>query len=305
VYLAIESQKLALPTTASCVTWSSEARKVLGVGKGAWRDLQQVAALALQHFHAKTGHDAAVWFADEPLTDADNRPGTLIAMYFGTDAKATKDDLAAFEPPIAQSGLPWSADGVHERPDTAFPSLGVRKGTLYQVWEDGPDPTATSLTSGFSSRRKLTAFSRATEDDFLPWVKHAIGVFAVPDPEKARNRRQLEVAFAYRIAERIVAADGVVDAAEQAFLERMFTADELGALWLDDPDLREAMARTAEKDLGAQLGHHQKLALLSTFYAACYADGRVELRELKVLKDACAALGLDNQEVVASLKKLW
>ena len=45
--------------------------------------------------------------------------------------------------------------------------------------------------------------------------------------------------------------------------------------------------------------------MLSIFYAACYADGRLEVRELRVLREAAEALGLGREEVMRYLERLW
>ena len=53
------------------------------------------------------------------------------------------------------------------------------------------------------------------------------------------------------------------------------------------------------------LGYHEKLGLLSTFFAACYADGKVAVQELRALREVSSALGLENADVVKYLQRLW
>ena len=118
-------------------------------------------------------------------------------------------------------------------------------------------------------------------------------------------RAQLKLAFAYRVAERVVEADGQVLDDERAFLMRTFPAEQLEELWLDDLGLRDQLAERAETELRDLIGYHEKVGLLSTFFAACLADGSIAVQELKVLKEASQTLGLDKTEVVNYLQKLW
>ncbi len=103
----------------------------------------------------------------------------------------------------------------------------------------------------------------------------------------------------------MIEADGRVVDDERAFVLRTFPAEELEARWLDDPAVRDPLAERAATELAHMLGYHEKLALLSTFFAACYADGQVAVQELRVLKEASEALGLDREEVVEYLRRMW
>ena len=307
-YLMLESKRIALPYPESCATWTVEARALFGRGQRRWDDVLNTAVLALQNFHHVSQADAALFIAAHAWVDADSRPGTLVSMYFATDARITRDDLDALERPIAASGQGWSNDGIHSAPDYAFPCLASEAGQLFHVWMDGDEeqPIGFELTPrGNQARVSRIVFNQAEADRFVPHAKHRRAVWREPDGVQTQHKEQLKLAFAYQVAERVVEADGVVDDDEMAFLKNTFDADHMESLWLDDPALRETLARQAETDLAGMLGYHEKLGLLSTFFGACHADGRVAVQELKVLRDAATSLGLDNSEVVNYLQRLW
>lgn len=304
MYLALETEKFNLPTTRECVAFSADSKNVMA-GPGAWRDLQQVVALALQTFFAATDATSACWLDDQAYTDGEGARKTLITAYFGTDAPVSREQLASFGVPFLRDAS-WADDGVHRWPDAAFPTLAMRGGQLWQLWDDDGTEAGVYVISGIGARvsRSRRRFSQLADKDFLHGVRHAVAVMPRFDPERHRQKRQLSTAFALATVRRIVDADGVVAESEKEFLANLFSAEELSALWLDDDAMVDALARDAAKLLPPLLGHHEKLALLSMFYAASYADGRVEVRELKVLKEAAATLGLDPREVVAQLKRI-
>ena len=53
------------------------------------------------------------------------------------------------------------------------------------------------------------------------------------------------------------------------------------------------------------LGHHDKLAMIGLFFSACYSDGTLDAREMRVLKDAADALGVERERVVQYLQRFW
>ena len=290
------------------MVWSAEAQAVFGGGANPWKTVVQGAQLALQNFHHQASSDATLYVAVHAFTGAAGRAGSLISFYFATDARTERSAIEAFGAPMVASNSAWAHDGVHPAPEHAFPCLALRHGEIHQVWqEDGTDEPFTCLVScrGLHAKVQGYAFGRI-EHRWLPvGVKHAVGRWNAVDREKQHLREQLKLAFAYGIAERVVNADGVVDDNEMAFMKRNFPDEQLEQYWLDDPQLRVAMARQAEEELDGLLGYHEKLGLLSTFYGACYADGSIQVQELMVLKDACQVLGLENREVVKYLQRFW
>lgn len=307
-YLMLDPTPIALPLPEHCPTWTVEARSFFARGSRRWSDLVHTAVLALQNFHHVSKADACVYLAAHSWTDGDNRPGTLISLYFATQARIGRDALTALGRPLQASGQGWSDDGIHAAPDYAFPLLATDKGELVHVWMDaeGEHPYGCELTSrGAQARVVEVWFNQADPERYVPHAHHRRGTWNHADDARVQHREQLKLAFAYRVAERVVEADGVVDADERAFLASTFDPAHMESLWLDDPALRETLARQAEVELADLLGYHEKLGLLSTFFGACYADGKVAVQELKVLKEAAQALGLDNTEVVNYLRRLW
>jgi uncharacterized tellurite resistance protein B-like protein len=304
----MEAQRIALPFPKTCATWTTEAHQLLSKGTRRWHTVLQTPILALQNLHQASGADATLFVGLHPWTDADGRPGTLISLYFATDARISKQHLSALGRPLEIAGQGWSDDGIHGAPDHAFPVVAMHKGELHYVWSDDDDdnPFVYEVSgTGLRARVEAVLFTKAVPGRFFEHAKHSRGRWAQPEDARIQHKEQLKMAFAYRVAERVVEADGVVDADELAFLKRTFQADQMEALWLDDPALRDTLARQAEVELADMLGYHEKLGLLSTFFGACYADGKVQVQELKVLKEAAGALGLDNADVVSYLRRLW
>ena len=307
-YLLLESYALNLASPEHCMVWSGEAKALFGGGANPWKTVVQGAQLALQNFHHRSSADATLYVAVHAFTSAAGRSGSLISFYFATDARTERSAIEAFGGPLVAANAGWTHDGVHPAPEHAFPCLALRHGEIHQVWqEDGTEEPFTCLVSGRGLHAKVHSYPFGhVEHRWLPvGVKHAVGRWSTPDRDKQHLREQLKLAFAYRIAERVVNADGVVDDNEVAFMKRSFPDDQLEQYWLDDPQLRAAMARQAEAELAGLLGYHEKLGLLSTFYGACYADGSIAVQELMVLKEACRVLGLENQEVVKYLQRFW
>ena len=309
MYIAIDSQTIPLPTSNDCATFSVEAKTVFQGGRVPWKAVINPAALALQHFYAVTGRTAAVWFDDQQWTDAEGVVGSLITMYLCTDAAITRSELVALGEPIMKANVGWSTDGIHPRSESAFPCLVIWRGDLYQSWlggEGGQSPYYVSLNAlGNRVRRLNTGFKEADIRDFTPHVSHAVCKFGQSQSADIHHKDQLKMAFALQTAERVIEADGVVEEDELAFIARTFPEEDVKRLWLDDVALRDTLARQAGEELKNLLGYHEKLALLSTFFAACYSDGKLEVRELRVLKEASATLGLESDDVVNYLQKLW
>ena len=301
----MESERLALPASRECLVISGDASRTIGRPGRSWQDLQRLAAFALQQLFHTGRHDAVAYVADLPFTDQSMRATTLVALYFCTDGALSEEDLKALATPFEKPdrATDWSIDGVHALSDEAFPTLAIHKGALHQLWIDPKDPVCVTLSaSGLRTRRTIRTFGQSSERDFLQWVKHS--VVKDPPPPRTQERERLKLAFSYRVAQRIVAADGVIDKGEKAFMEKTYLS-ELEEYGLTDERELDRLVVRAETELEQMLGHHEKLALLSRFFATCYSDGKLDVRELKVLKAASASLGLESQTVMQHLQKLW
>lgn len=304
----LKPKPVALASPEDCSTWTADARAVLQLGARPWRAALQEVVLALQSFHQRSGADATVYAAAHAWTDAKNQPTTLVSLYFATEAAVSRDQLDAIGTPLRASTTGWTHDGVHAAPDYAFPILAVVGGAVHHLWTEHPEhgTVCTVLAArGPRARPEVWRHANSDPDKFVAGVAHARGAWnEAPDADR-QLRDQLKLAFAHRVAEQVIEADGTVDDDERAFLERTFPPEQLEALWLDDPAERAELADRAERELRDRLGYHEKLGLLSTFYAACYADGKVAVQELMVLKNASNALGLDRAEVVQYLQRMW
>lgn len=304
--IQLESGRLGLASPDDCATWTGEARKLFRMGARSWRSVLEDPVRAMQHFHQLTSADVTLFVAAHPWTNADGMPTTLVSLYFGTDAAVNRDQLEALGKPLG--GTEWSHDGIHAAPDYAFPCMALSDGALYHLWSENEKHGAvTQLLSARAGRAKSSVMTKdnAEHSRFFPQARHVIGTFDVPMDGDRQLKEQLKIAFSYRVAERVIEADGRVDDDERAFLMKTFPPEILEELWLDDMALRDLLADRAETELRDMLGYHEKIGLLSTFFAACYADGSVVVQELKVLKEASAALGLDRTEVVTYLHKRW
>ncbi len=289
-----------------CVTYSASAWKLMGK-QGSWLKVQQRAANCLRAFNSRTGHDATAWFAAFNTRDRNNEPDILIAMYFATDVKVSPEQMASFDAPFETDPGVWTRDGMHPRHEYSFPSLHVRSAKLYQVWLDINNRLVTRQLKRGSQGIAVwdRAFPKASADDYLPNIRHAEGTFPEDNSDAKRHKDRLKLAFAMAVSQDIVAADGRIDPGEVAFMAKTFPPRRLGTYNLNDPGERAAVYAQARTELKDVLGHHEKLALLSTFFATCYADGSIDPAELVVLKTACADLGLERAEVAMQLAKLW
>ncbi|NCG20246.1 MAG: hypothetical protein GWP91_14650 [Rhodobacterales bacterium] len=308
MYLMLEAKPVALAMPEHCMTWSGDAKELFLRGIRSWKTVLQEPVLAMQNLHHNCDADLTLYVATEPWIDSQNRRGTLVSLYFATDAVIDRDDVVSLGKPLGKEDSNWRSDGVHPAPEHAFPCLALRDGEVTHVWledEQGTHFTYDLLATGNSARSEQIYFGDAGAERFWPHAKHAVGTWCRADDDVVQHREQLKLAFAAKVTQRVVEADGAVGDSERDFLARTFPEDQLKALWLDDLALREALARQAEQELADLLGYHEKLGLLSTFFAACHADGKVDVRELRVLREASRTLGLENADVVKYLQRLW
>ncbi len=115
----------------------------------------------------------------------------------------------------------------------------------------------------------------------------------------ARRKARLKAAFAIKVSELLVKADGRIADDERAFLAEMFPADLLGSLGLDDPERYERLRAEALEELPALLDHEEKLQLIGLFLAVSDADAHIDVRELEVIAMAADQLGVPFDDVIA------
>ncbi|TNE89628.1 MAG: hypothetical protein EP330_10700 [Deltaproteobacteria bacterium] len=252
---------------------------------------------------AKAGAFASAWIACLPWTDRKHERTEVITLSLITDQALSREQVGALCRPILRSGRRWSMDGVVTLPTDAFPALTAKDEHIYRLWRQdrqGPYRLALRKLGPPSETERL---DEGAPPDGPEEYLNAIADTGT-DPGDRFDRERLKLAFATRIARSIVQADGVLDDREEQYLRENFGGEVLAKFGLDEEaKLDQAMAE-AEAELPGALGHHEKLALLSSFFAACWADGNVDVRELRALRDASELLGLHPQEVAGYLLKV-
>lgn len=225
---------------------------------------------------------------------------------FVFDGPATQDDLTLIETAVARSRLPWSKGAMESMQPDAFPTLIVKSGKMYQLWSLVEDiPRCLRL----EFRGERLAVVGETEESakpsmFLPYVKHVIAARRTVKDEDWRMER-MRIVFAHHFSKAIIEADGVVHPDEKDFLARVFPADVMRQMGVDGEEAYATALEEAFEQLSAVLGHHDKLAMVGLFFGACHSDGNLAATEMKILKQAASALGVEGTEVVRYLTKLW
>ena len=121
---------------------------------------------------------------------------------------------------------------------------------------------------------------------------------------------RMRIAFAVRVARKIVDADGILDLTEIELLARTFPSALLRrAGFLDARDLLtpavERAYRQALAELPQVLTLSEKLELVTLFHRTCDADGDIHPRELDVLREAAAMLAVPRPTLDTHLSTLW
>ena len=297
-----------LPTPFDHLAFSAEAERVGWNNEAAWLKTQALLAKALKAVNERDPSTLAWWIGTQPWSTRDGHKTTLISLYFAANRPLSREDSEELTQRLT-TNAPWRADGATSRPDSAFATLSLVDGSLVVPWTGPPKVWTTPETYRLSVDAKGMHVHTQLANDahahhFVSGARHAIGQFR-PDPALEQDRKQLKMAFGLQIAHEIIEADGVVTTEEAAFLLQAFPEEERQAYWISDADELADQFAIAEVELPGILSHHEKLAMLSTFYAACAADGDVDPAEIEVLRHACATLGLDEHEVEENLKALW
>lgn len=112
--------------------------------------------------------------------------------------------------------------------------------------------------------------------------------------------------FAYHVLREVVAADGTIDEAEQAFLDARFPPDALRTEGLVD-SAGEPTVRLTEQfahavpQLRVHLSREDKLSLVDTFLQASLADGQLHHAESGAVVRAAELLELPSSAWLARL----
>lgn len=295
--------EIALPTNPNCVLYASRAEDAMGSG---WTALQRTAWSALEQFYSSSGIDCVAYFGRRSWLDRRNQPINQLLLMFVMDGPASSDDLALIEAVFRASPVQWSVGAMESMPPDAFPSLCVKSGKMYQLWsmiEDRARYLRMALNEG-----RLTIVGSGVEtvmpSDFLPYLKHVVAARWRVRDEDWRVER-MRIAFAYHFSQAVMEADGVIHADEREFMARVFPSDVMESMGMGDREARKVALAEALEELPGLLGHHDKLAMIGLFFSVCHADGNLDAREMRVLKEAASVLGLEGNEVVAYLTRLW
>lgn len=302
------SRDIPLPLSETCATWCADAKRALQSEPEGFQRLLQNLAAALRGLAASANADAAAWIWDHPWRTPRDLETSILTVFLSTDAAATREHLQAFQAGLGDSKAGWVASGVRQRPGDAMPLLALVNGQLFHTWQDRDEDYAEYMTLRWHDSRIQRVTIRPDNVPpalFLDGVPHAIGQGARTGPRATAELERLKIAYAMRVAKRIVAADGIVDSDEKAFLAEAFPEAIIEVHALASEEALDQAADEAEACLKARLGYHEKLALLNTFYASCAADGHIDVSEVKVLREAAATLGLSHGEVVGYLARVW
>lgn len=301
-----------LVANPNCVAFAAPAGALLG-GR-TWADLQDVAERVLAPFHRDTGLPSMCGFSWRVSLSRRNERLSQGVLYVALDGPATARHLDALEAAVGALGFGTAPANVERLPVNGAVAALARGGTVYGVWSrDPPGPdgkTGEPWIRRIEARpdgRVRAVVARASEvgpSDVSDRLPQAIGVPA-PYGEAEMAIERLRLAFALRFTERIMDADGVVRDREVAFLGEVFPPDLVSVLGLDTPALRDEYFAAAAERLPAELGHHDKLALVGLFFSACFCDGSLDAREMRVLREAGELLGLTREEVVRYLQRFW
>ena len=279
---------------------SSDLRRA-GEDPWRWEGVLRLAGRALES-GATAGANASAWVACLPWTDRKHEQTEILTLSIVTDAVLTRQQVGALSRPVLSARRGWSLDGVVSLPAEAFPVL-VSLPEIHRTWRRDYDGTYRVAIPALGPPSRT---ERLTEDHGPDGPEEFADAIADTgtDPGIRSERERLKLAFATQVAREITGSDGVLHDREQAYMSENFSEEKLAAYGLDDESGFSVALTEADERLAEMLGHHEKLALLSGFFAACWADGNVDVRELRALREASAVLGLQPQEVAGYLLKV-
>ncbi len=295
-----------LPSNPNCVAFSAEAAAVSG--RRPWADLVRLAlgpALALHHH---SGLPVLAGWSWRVALDRKNRRSVQLVLWFAFDGPATSSHLDALEQAVHAAIPGASSAGIERCPVNGANAVLVRDGRAAVPWllpEDDDEPQLLVIEwEGSRLRPRVIRRTEATDALVPKELPGVIGVAPPYGPEEQEHER-MRLAFAMHFCDRVVRADGVVHADEAEFVANVFPPDLVKRLGLDAEGTRAEHLRAALEVLPQRLGHHDKLGLVGLLFSACYSDGTLDAREMRVLKDAGEALGLTKEHVVKYLRRFW
>jgi uncharacterized tellurite resistance protein B-like protein len=297
--------ELPLPSNPNGVVFATKAATLYADRD--WAALLQLASQVASPLHAESGLPVMMGLAWRAMLDRKNHRLLQGLLYVALDGPATREHLAHLEGTVEALGLGFGAPSIERLPPTGAQAVLVTGGQTYALLlsdESGGEPLLRELR--WRDGRVVPVLTRASvlSPQDLAHFPPAIAVAPAYGHEEQESER-MKLAFALGITERILQADGVVDPQETQWVDELFPPDLLGKLGMSNPQVQAEYFDAACELLPAALGHHDKLALVGLFFSACFSDGRVDAREMRVLKDAAEKLGLTKEEVVKYLQRFW
>jgi uncharacterized tellurite resistance protein B-like protein len=305
VDLRVEREQ-PLPVNVNCICYPAEATSILE-GRS-WADTVRLAARAVGAFHAVCRMPVLAGFGWRVALDRKNRRTTQLTMYFVLDGPATAQHLDTLEQ-FVRSAHPAFGDGNIERvPVHGVPVVVATDGRLDALWgrdRATGEPWIRKLVSAEGTVvPRIVSWSSVAADDVCPELPQAFAVTGAYG-EADREAERMRLAFARHFSQRIVEADGELRVGETEFLANVFPPDLVQRLGLDEMGVEAEYLAAAREALPGQLGHHDKLGLVGLLFSACYADGNLDAREMRVLREASESLGLPRESVVKYLRRFW
>ncbi|MEZ4241824.1 MAG: TerB family tellurite resistance protein [Myxococcota bacterium] len=306
----VPSTEQQLVANPNCVAFATEADRLFGADDHvrSWGDLQRLAADVVLAFHGETGLPTLAGYAWRVALTRRNDRITQGLLYIALDGPATAAHLDALERSVQGLDLGFGPGSVERVPVNGAPAVIASEGRACGVWsreEGDAEPWLRRIErDGPAVRGVIVRASEARADDVCDGLDQIVGVPA-PYGEAEREIERMRLSFALRFTRRIVEADGVVREGETEFLATVFPPDLVRRLGLDEQQLQDEYYEAARDQLRVVLGYHDKLALVGLFFSACFSDGSLDAREMRLLKDAGETLGLTREQVVKYLRRFW
>jgi uncharacterized tellurite resistance protein B-like protein len=296
--------EITLPTNPNGVVFAADARDVLA-GRS-WREVQRISVRCLERFNRASGLSALVKCSWRVAVDRRNNRSPQFLMVYVIDGPASAADIRILEEEMRGSAVVWSESQVERLPPNAVLSLMIANGQLHQLWEEAAGSAMVrKLVLGERGVGIVELSAREVEPtDFIDGARHVFATHPRYEDHDAELER-MRLVFARHYAQRIVEADGKVLEEEVVFMDTVFPGHLMRRLSLVDPSQAKKYFEQSIKRLPDALGHHDKLALIGLFFSACYSDGSLDAREIRVLRQAGEALGLTRHEVVDYLERFW
>lgn len=291
---------MPLPANPNAVVFAAPASVVFD--RRSWSKILELARGPLMSLHLVCELPVLAGYGWRVGLDRKNRRTLNLTLYFAVDGAVSPEHLDGLDRAMAHNPIRWSTSHIERIPANGVAALLARDGEAHLVCTADANPSVRCITLEDGA-------VAVTETDASPIAETldmdlVVGTSA-PYSDVDREMERMRLAFAHTFALRIVEADGVVHAGEERFMLEVFRPEVMERLGLTDPKALAANLERALAELPERLGYHDKLALIGLFFSACYSDGTVDAREMRVLKDAADALGVERERVVNYLQRFW